>query len=530
MRMTKSFWVPARVVCLILTVGCEEGPKYHPKDAGVGGLSGGGFGGVPSGGSGAVGGSLGVSGGKAGSATASGGALGTGGAFGGGGVSGVAGRGGTGTSGSPGAFGGTPGGLGANGGGTGAEGGARAASGGASGTGGSVGTGGTVGLGGAPATGGAIATGGRASNGGAVGTGGSGSGSGGIGGAPVCTNGATDTCAHALGALGTCAKGTTTCIAGNWGVCSIQKTAADTCTVGNDDNCNGSANEGCDCSGFPMPNPASAGLPNSAMYDTRVAGLVTDKVTGLMWQQNVPIGTYTQAQADAYCGATFKGFGGFSDWRLPTTLELVSIVDFTTASPATNAAVFPDSPNASVTEIFWTKTPYVGVSGFGWVVNYASGNTAALSSLPGYMYNARCVRGAVVVRCFPSGSRYAAQGGGVILDATTGLEWQAMPSSTAMSWTAATAYCSGLGGGFRVPSLNELQTIVDRTIASPGPLISAAAFPNTPAAYFWTSSRYFETNPDPSFPGYWIVDFKLGNTGGVSAWLDTDLWYVRCVR
>src|SRR5436190_8651121 len=39
--------------------------------------------------------------------------------------------------------------------------------------------------------------------------------------------------------------------------------------------------------GWPMPNPPSAGLPNPASYDTSRDGIVTDKVTGLIWQRRV---------------------------------------------------------------------------------------------------------------------------------------------------------------------------------------------------------------------------------------------------
>jgi hypothetical protein len=55
-------------------------------------------------------------------------------------------------------------------------------------------------------------------------------------------------CASA-GALGNCAKGTQTCsTAGQWGACSVQPASADSCSVkGDDATCNGKANEGCPC-------------------------------------------------------------------------------------------------------------------------------------------------------------------------------------------------------------------------------------------------------------------------------------------
>src|SRR5450432_4196895 len=72
------------------------------------------------------------------------------------------------------------------------------------------------------------------------------------------------------------------------------------------------------CAAFPMPNPASAGLPNLASYTSNADGTITDEVTGLVWEGAVDPTLYMQDGAIAHCAA--KGGG----WRLPTRLELVS--------------------------------------------------------------------------------------------------------------------------------------------------------------------------------------------------------------
>ena len=73
------------------------------------------------------------------------------------------------------------------------------------------------------------------------------------------------------------------------------------------------------------------------------------------------------------------------------------------------------------------------------------------------------------------------------------------------NWSGAKAYCGGVvlaGGGWRVPSVKELMTLVDFSVASPGPTIDTTAFPNTPADVFlvlvaagWPASR---PTPGPS--------------------------------
>ncbi len=73
-------------------------------------------------------------------------------------------------------------------------------------------------------------------------------------------------------------------------------------------------------------------------------GTVTDNVIGLMWQQEDDNTTRTWADAGTYCDGL--ALGGYTDWRLPTKKELMSIVNYGTYSPAINTTYFPNT-NAS---------------------------------------------------------------------------------------------------------------------------------------------------------------------------------------
>jgi len=87
-----------------------------------------------------------------------------------------------------------------------------------------------------------------------------------------------------------------------------------------------------------MPNPAGAGLPNPSSYTVDATNdTVTDDVTGLMWQRGVDDSEFLEIEAIDYCGNLLHG--GHDDWRLPSRIELVSLVDFTRVEPAidTNA-------------------------------------------------------------------------------------------------------------------------------------------------------------------------------------------------
>jgi hypothetical protein len=109
----------------------------------------------------------------------------------------------------------------------------------------------------------------------------------------------------------------------------------------------------------------------------------------------------------------------------------------------------------------------------------------------------------------------------VTADLATGLTWQQAASPQAMTWGAVANYCTGLPGGFRAPSMKELQTLVDYTAASPGPAIDPVAFPGSQWD-FWTSTR------DPENASVaWLVMFDTGAATWNGA---SSNYYVRCVR
>lgn len=208
------------------------------------------------------------------------------------------------------------------------------------------------------------------------------------------------------------------------------------------------ARDNTDVCQFVMSNPPASGLPNPASYNTGVTDLVADNVTGLMWERNVSTPTYTRTDATAYCKA--NTLGGHSDWRLPTVLELASILDFTVSTPSIDPSVFPSTPSG----FFWTSTSWGGSSTIGWVVDFGIGGSISKYSTD--TYQVRCVRptGSPPFRCSPKASRYQVAAG-YVTDATTGLTWEQAAPARNMNWSAAKAYCAGLGGGFRLPSLRR---------------------------------------------------------------------------
>src|SRR6185369_10517603 len=92
---------------------------------------------------------------------------------------------------------------------------------------------------------------------------------------------------------------------------------------------------------WPMPNPVTSGLPNPHSYDLTSTSVAKDNVTGLSWQRNYR-GFVTFSQALDYC-ETLE-LGGFSDWRMPTRIELASLIDYSRAqAPLIDTTAFPST-------------------------------------------------------------------------------------------------------------------------------------------------------------------------------------------
>jgi hypothetical protein len=135
---------------------------------------------------------------------------------------------------------------------------------------------------------------------------------------------------------------------------------------------------------WPMPNgpvDVAAGAPNPEAYTDNGDGTITDNVTGLMWQKAVPKGTYTWAQAVAYCPTL--NLGGHRDWRLPSRIELVSIADFGRV-PSIDSTYFPATPLT----YFWSSSSSTAISA--WDVLFSSGYTSV--NVMTNTDNVRCVR------------------------------------------------------------------------------------------------------------------------------------------
>jgi len=112
------------------------------------------------------------------------------------------------------------------------------------------------------------------------------------------------------------------------------------------------------------------------------SGVVTDSVTGLVWQDNETV-EKTWVEAISYCEALT--LGGNDDWRLPNKKELLSIVDYNTYNPAISS-VFQNTTSSD----YWSSTTYASSTSNAWGVNFYYGGTR--NGYKRYSKDVRCVR------------------------------------------------------------------------------------------------------------------------------------------
>jgi hypothetical protein len=232
-----------------------------------------------------------------------------------------------------------------------------------------------------------------------------------------------------------------------------------------------------------------------------------------MWQLRPEVTSKTQVKAVAYCDTL--SLAGHDDWRLPTRLEYVTLLD----EGLPNGFAVPPLVPADSTGTQWTASATARAANNFFVVQDELGSiNVAAADTP---YTGRCVRGAPLTGSLSVGVD-------TVLDSKTNLEWQRSAlEDKDRDWQEALAYCEALThatkSDWRLPSIKELLTIVDETALEP-PVVDAAAFGDSSATRYWSST------PALSFSSErfaFAVETAFGLTSDVKM---TESAAARCVR
>jgi hypothetical protein len=304
--------------------------------------------------------------------------------------------------------------------------------------------------------------------------------------------------------------------------------------------CPGSGQDGELCKGLAWPDPRFLSH----------GPLVEDRLTGLSWSRHANPAEFPltwQEALDYITGLNREAWLGHGDWRLPNRHELRSLLSAQTRRPALPQAhpfheVFPGW--------YWTSTSVALAPDHAWYVNLDGARTFF-----GGKDQSFCVwpvRGDSPI--LPqTGQRGCHDAGGAPRDCTgsgedgerrsgrpwpeprlvrtpqgledrlSGLLWHPDCDATAgpVTWWQALASAAALGDGWRLPNINELDSLVDCTRADP-------ALPEVPdgvriqPGYWSSSTSLFE--PDWA----WALYSASGGIGvGQKRGRHFHVWVVR---
>lgn len=131
----------------------------------------------------------------------------------------------------------------------------------------------------------------------------------------------------------------------------------------------------------------------------------------------------------------------------------------------------------------------------------------------------------------PASERFKlVMGGAAVLDRETGLVWEQSPSTGTYTydWSGSNAafQCNGMTVGgrkwWRLPTLQELASLVDTSVLGSPKLPSGHPFSNV------QSSSYVSTTEFAFATRVWVVDFSIGNVDPLYG--TSSALYVWCVR
>lgn len=184
-------------------------------------------------------------------------------------------------------------------------------------------------------------------------------------------------------------------------------------------------------------------------YTNNGDGIITDKITGLIWEQVFRVCNFSEAESYAEACAT----GGYDDWRVPTIKELYSLINFTgnqgsgdpSAKTAPSDAVpfidtdyfdfeYPDDGvKRYIDAQYISSTEYVSTTMLGTAtffgVNFADGRIKGYPQEPGN----RGLSGQYYIRLVRGSANYGVNsfidnGDGTVTDEATGLMWSQVDS------------------------------------------------------------------------------------------------------
>ncbi|MGW8187019.1 MAG: Lcl C-terminal domain-containing protein [Desulfobacterales bacterium] len=245
---------------------------------------------------------------------------------------------------------------------------------------------------------------------------------------------------------------------------------------------------------------------------------MVDRLSGLMWPRDAGLMSLPSTWAEAYeriAELNSEGWGGHSDWRLPTRSELFTLVSHAQINPALPAGhlfenVFPG--------YYWTATSCSRFPRQAWYVHLGGGRIFRGMKHGSYLV-------------WPVRTGLENEDGGkppsadqvrfqrreeAVFDRLTGLLWYA-PAPTSKgttTWQTALDRVKGLNrrralghGNWRLPNVRELESLIDPDSHSP------AIYPDNPLAEELGDGYWSSTTSVYDAAYGWVIYTQNGEVG-----------------
>ncbi|MEI7485491.1 MAG: DUF1566 domain-containing protein, partial [Ignavibacteriota bacterium] len=257
---------------------------------------------------------------------------------------------------------------------------------------------------------------------------------------------------------------------------------------------------------------------NPPSYTDNGNGTVTDNNTGLMWQKSDG-GEMIYENSVLYCENLI--LGGYSDWRLPNSHELFSILNHQMLNPAMDTVYF----TKTLAEYWWSIDKLIDNPFNVWVTNAGGGIGAhprneTISAGGTKRFHVKAVRNQKSNPVI----RFRNNNDGTVTDLVSGLMWQKNLNNTGLTWEQALSYCESLSlagySDWRLPNIKEIQSLNNELFKSPS--VDTGYFVNLSASNYWSSTT---TLGIVEKAWYMSLDYGL-----VTYDVKTNLYRVICVR
>ncbi|MBI4805304.1 MAG: DUF1566 domain-containing protein [Desulfovibrio sp.] len=211
-------------------------------------------------------------------------------------------------------------------------------------------------------------------------------------------------------------------------------------------------------------------------FELLAEALVHDRLTGLFWPQNANLAGWPMSHSDALAfvrRCNHDVLLGRSDWRLPLRREMLSLLSLAHSRPA----LPPGHPFVDVFQHwYWTESVSAVSHGHVWRVHLEGGRMFSGPrdaehlvwpvSGESWLLQEKLKEG---LRLKPSPQPRFQESGQEIYDCLSGLVWlkYAFPEKGDTSWGEALEATRNMGVPWRLPSIWELESLVDISRAWP---------------------------------------------------------------